>query len=315
MTRGPLAALLILVAAVSAAACLSRDRPLDRGTPPVHVVRGAPSACDPLSAPGAQVLRFAVIGDYGQAGPEEARVAALVTRWRPDFVITLGDNNYPAGEAATIDANIGQYFHAFIAPYAGAYGAGADRNRFFPNLGNHDLVTDGGAPYLDYFVLPGNERYYDVGWGNVHLFALDSDPSEPDGVTADSVQGAWLESRLKGAPERFRIVYMHHPPYSSGPHGSNGYMQWPFREWGADLILSGHDHDYERLEVDGETYVVCGLGGADEYTFGDPQAGSMVRYMNQHGAGLVEIGADLLHFRFQAVNGAVIDDLCLTAGP
>jgi len=314
--RGLRRSWLIVVALPLLGACSpSRGRPEDRGTPQARVVRGSPSRCAPLADAGAAVLRFAVIGDYGDGSSNEAEVARMVTAWRPDFVVTVGDNNYPAGEAATIDAHIGQYFHAFIAPYAGLYGAGADRNRFFPSLGNHDLLTDGGAPYLEYFVLPGNERYYDVAWGNVHLFALDSDPSEPDGVTEDSVQGAWLQARLQAATERFRIVYMHHPPYSSGPHGSTSYMQWPFRRWGANLVLSGHDHAYERLEVEGQVYIVCGLGGAPEYTFGDPKTGSEVRYVSHHGAGLVEVGADLLRFRFQAVNGAVIDDFCLMAGP
>ena len=59
-------------------------------------------------------VRFAVIGDYGIAGQPEADVAALVQSWNPDIVITTGDNNYPNGEASTIDANIGQYYHQFI---------------------------------------------------------------------------------------------------------------------------------------------------------------------------------------------------------
>lgn len=266
-------------------------------------------------APG-PIVRFAVIGDFGWAGPAEAAVAKLVEGWHPDFVITVGDNNYPAGEAATIDENIGQYFHSFVAPYAGKYGPGApDRNRFFPSLGNHDLQTGAGAPYLEYFTLPGNERYYDLAWGNVHLFALDSDPSEPDGVTADSAQATWLRARLATAAEPFRIVYMHHPPYSSGPHGSNGYMQWPFREWGVDLVLSGHDHDYERLQVDGEVYIVCGLGGAPEYTFASSTPGSLVQFTGRSGAGLIEVAGDRLRFRFKTTAGTVIDDVCLTSAP
>src|SRR5262245_17274080 len=58
--------------------------------------------------------RFAVIGDYGSAGPVEADVAALVKSWNPDFIVTVGDNNYTSGSAATIDANIGQYYHDYI---------------------------------------------------------------------------------------------------------------------------------------------------------------------------------------------------------
>ena len=84
------------------------------------------------------MTRFAVIGDFGLAGQPEADVASLVKSWEPELIITTGDNNYPDGEAETIDDNIGQYYQAFIYPYHGAYGPGAEVNRFFPTLGNHD---------------------------------------------------------------------------------------------------------------------------------------------------------------------------------
>lgn len=61
--------------------------------------------------------RFAVIGDYGSGRPQEQDVANLVKSWNPDFIITTGDNNYPNGEASTIDPNIGQFYHDFIYPY------------------------------------------------------------------------------------------------------------------------------------------------------------------------------------------------------
>src|SRR5581483_888244 len=140
-------------------------------------------------------VRFAVIGDYGRAGQPERDVAELVKGWSPDFVITVGDNNYEDGAASTIDQNVGQYYHDFIGPYLGSYGEGAATNRFFPVLGNHDWQAAGARPYLDYFTLPGNERYYEVAYGPVHLFALDSDPSEPDGVRSDSAQANWLRAR------------------------------------------------------------------------------------------------------------------------
>src|SRR3990172_7062669 len=128
-----------------------------------------PAAVTPLSSatpiitpsPQPQSVMFAVIGDYGENNSSEADVAALVHGWQPDFIITVGDNNYPLGAAETIDVNVGQYYHDFIYPYTGAYGGGADVNRFFPTLGNHDWYTQDAQPYLDYFTLPGNERYYD----------------------------------------------------------------------------------------------------------------------------------------------------------
>src|SRR5262249_28396187 len=69
--------------------------------------------------------RFAVIGDYGLAGTPEQQVANLVQGWNPSLILTLGDNNYPNGDASTIDQNVGQYYHNYISPYTGSYGSGA----------------------------------------------------------------------------------------------------------------------------------------------------------------------------------------------
>ena len=253
--------------------------------------------------------RFAVIGDYGTAGPNEASVAALVAGWNPEFVITAGDNNYVFGDQSTIDANIGQYYSAFIHPYTGTYGSGGTVNRFFPSLGNHDWYTAGAAPYLAYFTLPGNERYYEFVRGPVRFFALDSDPSEPDGILATSNQAAWLRARLAASTSPFNVVYFHHPPYSSSSvHGNTVEMQWPFREWGADLVIAGHDHSFERLVRDGFPYYVCGTGGYTLYALGPvPVSGSAARFNSDFGAMIVEADESFLTAKFVTQGGAQMD--------
>ncbi|KUG08772.1 metallophosphoesterase family protein [Solirubrum puertoriconensis] len=142
--------------------------------------------------------RFACIGDYGFEGQPLRDVSNMIKSWNPEFIITTGDNNYESGEAATIDRNIGQYFHDYIFPYAGAYGTASPKaeNRFFPSIGNHDVYTENGKPYRDFFTLPGNERYYEFTRGNLHFFVLNSDPSEPDGTSSTSVQGQWLKQKM-----------------------------------------------------------------------------------------------------------------------
>jgi len=252
-------------------------------------------------------LRFAVIGDYGAGGQPEANVAGLVAGWQPELIITTGDNNYPSGSADTIDANIGQFYHAYIYPYLGGYGAGADQNRFFPSLGNHDWVAANAQPYLDYFTLPGNERYYDFTWGPVHFFALDSDPSEPDGVGSSSPQAVWLQNALAGSTRPWQIVYFHTAPYSSGRHGSTEWMRWPYKDWGADAVLAGHDHTYERLSIGGLPYFVNGLGGGGIYQFVNILDGSQVRYNAGHGAMLVEATDSQITFQFISSQGEVVD--------
>jgi hypothetical protein len=262
-------------------------------------------------AHGQSSVRFAVIGDFGAAGQPAQDVAALVQSWTPDFIVTTGDNNYPDGAASTIDDNVGQYYHAYIFPYAGAWGAGAAVNRFFPVLGNHDWNTAGAQPYRDYFTLPGNERYYETVKGPVHLFVVDSDPHEPDGNTAASIQGQWLQSRLAASTAPWKLVFMHHSPYSSGPHGSSVWMQWPFQAWGADAVLSGHDHLYERFAL-GIPYFVNGLGGNPAlYEFQTVQPGSQARFTGEFGAMQVVARDDRIDFRFYRRNGALVDSLTL----
>lgn len=253
-------------------------------------------------------VRIAVIGDFGLDGAPEANVAKLVHGWAPDFVVTTGDNNYPDGDASTIDANIGKYYHDFIASYGGTFGAGAKENRFFPSLGNHDWRTGSIEPFLSYFTLPGNERYYEVSWGPVDVFVLDSDSREPDGVTADSVQAQWLQHALAAADGPWKIVVMHHPPYSSGDHGSTEALQWPYAEWGATAVLAGHDHHYERIEQNGIVYYINGLGGFPErYRIGTPVPGSIVRYNEDYGAMLITADREHITFEFVTHAGDVVD--------
>jgi tartrate-resistant acid phosphatase type 5 len=273
-----------------------------------------PTVSEPVDTPSPEptaltspAVVFAAIGDYGSGDREEADVAHLILSWQPDFIITLGDNNYPSGAADHMDAAVGQFFHSYIDPYKGSYGAGAEVNRFFPSLGNHDLVTDHGQPYYDYFTLPGNERYYDFIWGSLHCFALNTNDSEPDGVGASSVQAQWLKAGLSASTSAWNIVYMHYPPYSSGLHGSTDWARWPYAEWGADAVLAGHDHTYERLEVNGLTYFVNGLGGAGRYNFMNILEGSLARYNTDYGAMRVEAMDTHILFEFINRSNEVVD--------
>lgn len=278
--------------------------------PLVKPLRPVQVAMQPRAA---GVTRLAVIGDFGANNQAEADVATLVAGWQPDAVLTVGDNNYPDGSATTIDANIGKYYAAFIHPYQGDYGPGATSNRFFPALGNHDWRTTRGAPplpypSLDYFALPGNERYYDVIVGPVHVFVVDSDPHEPDGIEATSFQADWLRNALQESTAPWRIVAMHHPPYSSSTvHGSTPALQWPYASWGATAVLAGHDHSYERILRDGIVYFVNGIGGADLYPLGAPVAGSQLRFNADYGAMLIEATTEVMTYTLATRTGAIQD--------
>jgi fibronectin type 3 domain-containing protein len=267
-------------------------------------------------------VRFAVIGDFGCDCSAELDVATLVKSWNPDFITTTGDNNYPLGEASTMDAAVGKYYHDFMYPYTGSYGVGPDINRFFPSLGNHDWgdgyinpPATGVQPYLDYFSLPGNERYYDVVWGPVHIFVIDSYGHEPDGTSSTSVQANWLKSQLAASTATWKLVYFHHPPYSSGSHGSTVYMQWPFQAWGATAVLTGHSHLYERVTQNNFVYFVNGLGGASRDAVRVIAPGSQIRYFADWGAMLVNASRDQIDFQFITRTGMVIDSYTIYSAP
>jgi len=256
--------------------------------------------------------KFAAIGDYGYAGVSEAAVANLVDSWNVDFIITLGDNNYPLGESSTIDENIGQYYHEYINSYQGTYGSGSSTQKFFPSLGNHDYYTDSAKAYFQYFTLAGNERYYDFVKGDIHFFVLNSDLNEPDGTDSSSVQAQWLKNKISTSASKWNIVYCHNAPYcSDNYHGSHPYMQWPFKGWGADIVLTGHSHVYERVIVNNFPYIVNGLGGASRYSFLTPVAGSVVRYNSDFGALLGQASGDSLNFQFIDITGTQIDSYSL----
>lgn len=262
--------------------------------------------------PQTPLYKFASIGDYGKDGANEQAVSGLVRSWSPDLVFTLGDNNYENGATSTIDINIGKYYHEFIYPYTGSYGQGDTVNRFFPSLGNHDWITAGAVPYLNYFALPNNERYYDFVKGSVHFYSIDSDPHETDGIDSSSVQAQWLKSRLAASTERWKIVYFHHPPFTSGStHGPTPALRWPFKNWGASIVMSGHEHIYERLNIDSLTYIINGLGGKSIYPMGTPVTGSLVRYNADYGAMLLNVYNDSINFKFINRSGNIIDNFTL----
>ena len=286
----------------------------------VHHVSAAKNEGTPVNAKDminllqAENTVFAVIGDYGLASQNEADVANLVKSWNPNFIVTVGDNNYQKGLAETIDQNIGQYYHDYIFNYKGKYGGSSSINRFFPALGNHDWGNNGIKPYLEYFTLPGNERYYDFVGGSIRFFILDSDPNEPDETSATSKQAKWLKSGLASSTSLFNIVVVHHAPYSSGLHGSSGYMQWPFKGWGADAVLSGHDHTYERLLIGDLPYFVNGLGGSSFYNFGTTVSGSQIRFNQDYGAMRVETNGASIKFQFFTRSNILIDEYTISKG-
>jgi tartrate-resistant acid phosphatase type 5 len=254
---------------------------------------------------------IAIIGDYGVNNSNEAAVAALVKSWKPDAVFTTGDNNYETGSARSIDQNIGKYYAEFIYPYRGKYSVKnpVKVNRFFPSLGNHDWDISA-KPYYNYFQLPGNERYYDIHFGEAHFFVINSNSGEVDGISQSSRQALWLQQGLAKSQARYKFVVFHHPPYTSeSDHGPEAKLQWPFQAWGATAVFTGHNHFYERLSVNGFPYFVNGAGGQDLYPIHQISSASLVRVENQFGAQKLELDCGSAVVRFFTTSGVSRDVL------
>lgn len=255
--------------------------------------------------------KFAIVGDFrGSASCDTTNVSDLVKSWNPDFIVTTGDLSDP--NCRPIDEEIGQYFSDYIFPYYGSYGSTATENRFLSCLGNHDQYGDGLNNYLNFFTLPGVERYYDTLIGNVHIFVLNSSGTEPDGPFYYSNQGMWLQEVMENSTATWQIVFFHHPPYTSGMHGNSTWMQWPFAEWGADAVFSGHDHEYEKLYVNGLFYFVAGIGGGDLRPFYTLSEYSIKRVDSIRGALLCNAYPDSLVIECLSETDSLLDKQVIT---
>jgi uncharacterized protein (TIGR03382 family) len=275
--------------------------------------------------PGTRRVHFAAVGDFGTGGEQQKAVFARMASARPELLVALGDNAYASGTEAELQNNL-------FAPMASLLPAVP----FFPVAGNHEYVTDQSQPYLDNFYLPdessGTERYYSFDWGHVHFVGLDS--SCAIGLASKArctlaAQKAWVEKDLAQSDAAWKVVYFHHPPWSSGAHGSQLTMRREFdplfQKYGVDLVLSGHDHNYERShpmvgdEVAaagkrGIPYLVVGGGGANlrDFTTSSKPSWSAVRNNSDYGFLNVDVIEGTLTAKLQTIDGKVADSFTLT---
>ncbi|WCM56362.1 metallophosphoesterase family protein [Microbacterium sp. EF45047] len=208
---------------------------------------------------------FAIITDYGNCDSGSRAVADMVMTWSVSLVATAGDNTQGTANCLPFIQSVHDYYGRFLSGPGGP--------RFFPVPGNHDYDNEGAGieAYRDYFSYlepwSGKTTWYQVATGDVHLFMIDS---ETQGDALEK-QRMWLKRALTDVsethPDHWSIVIFHRPPFTSGPHEANTAMRpqagWNYGEWGADLIVNGHQHVLEELHVDGLTYLVAGVGASD----------------------------------------------------
>src|SRR4051794_19407341 len=249
-------------------------------------------------------LKFAAIGDNGTGDKPQYDIASQMSSWHGKFpfemVMMLGDNMYGSQKPK-------DFVEKFENPYKPLLEAGV---KFYAALGNHDNQSNR-------FYKPWNmngERYYAYTKRNVKFFVLDSDYMDPK-------QLQWIDDELKASRDDWKIVYFHHPLYSSGGrHGSEVDLRVTleplFVKYGVNVVYAGHDHIYERIKPQkGIYYFVAGSSG--QLRSGDLKKSAITEtgYDQDQVFMLNEIDKDELFFQAITRSGKTIDAGVITRQP
>jgi hypothetical protein len=265
------------------------------------------------SKPAEQVdIVSAFIADWGNAanGTAMADVATRVKSWNPEYIVSGGDNIYsPLASFAHVTTQYGSYV----------------AERFYSAIQNHDYDEPAGGidDYFDFFVQNQGQMYYTFQRGSIQWFMLNTEPmSERPDNTGDpesmeeGPQGIWLRQQLLQSTALWKIVVSGNPPYSSTTRvlnqGGRAYMRLPYAAWGANAVMSGDAHGYERCIVDNFPYFVGGWSGTGLIGFGNPgmATGSRVRYSTKNGAiKITSRRGDIDQLLFEAIthDGTTVD--------
>ena len=284
----------------------------------VLLVAGCGSRHDTASAqgvdrpPAVRGVRVVAVGDIacppGRAvtatSCQQAATARLAARFRPRFVVPLGDQQYENGQLSD-----------YRSTYARTWGRFTGISRPVP--GNHDYHVGGAAGYFAYFQQetspPG---YYAFNAGRWRIYALNSNCSDVD----CGAEAAWLNQDMTAHPRACSAIAMHHPRYSSGAqHGDSPEVAplWQVAvNHHADLALAGHDHEYERframdatghLSRRGLVSFVVGTGGKALYAKGRTHLGSVIFANRRFGVLDLRLGPRGYAWRFKTIAGRTLD--------
>ena len=260
------------------------------------------SALAPAAAPDIRLplkpnsVRFAVVGDSGTGERPQYETAAQMAEYHSafpfDFVLMLGDNIYGGKSPA-------DFRRKFEEPYRPLLDAGV---KFYASLGNHDETNE---RLYKPFNMAG-KRYYSFRKGGAEFLALDSNYMDPQ-------QLEWITSQLEDAGTDWKICFFHHPLYSHGKmHGSDldlrKQLEPIFRREGVNVVLSGHEHDYERVKPqNGIAYFVLGSSGQLRSGGLRPSPETAKGFDTDRAFALVEISGDQLYFEAVSRTGLVVD--------
>jgi hypothetical protein len=301
--RMSLGVALLWIAAACTHAQAPSAKPVAGPNPTLHTVS---SAIQPnRSRPHPRTIVAA--GDISATSIAHQRETSnLVRRLGPTRVLALGDLQY----------NVGAYddFRAYYDPTWGRF-----KGRTIPAPGNHEYETPDAAGYFRYFgdaAAPHGRSYFSVNVGRWHLISLNSN-IDRDGK---SPQARWLRRDLRATTSDCMLAFWHHPLFSSGSHHGGDDSVLPF--WRAlfharaDVVLNGHEHNYERFarqapnghaNRNGIREYVSGAGGKSLYPFASAQPHSQDRVEGRYGVLEMVLRSHSYTWRFVAVGGAVLD--------
>jgi hypothetical protein len=242
-------------------------------------------------------VKFAVIGDTGTGTSKQHDLADVMVRYHGgfpfEFVLMMGDNLYGGESATDFEAKFSEPYRQLLAQNV----------KFYATLGNHDMALQ--TNYVN-FNRNGKE-YYRFKKGNVAFYSLNSN-------YMDKKQVKWLEDELAKDTSEWKVAFMHHPPYSSGgKHGSDAQLREViepiFVKYGVNVVLTGHDHFYERIVPQkGIYYFVSGAGG--KLRSGDIKKGTGLTakgFDRDMSFMLFEVDGDRMFFQVLSRTGETVD--------
>jgi calcineurin-like phosphoesterase family protein len=275
------------------------------------------------SKPFTLLIMFLLIVSLAQTAPLQAEAASVVLVGAGD--ISTCDNSNDEATAKLLDNISGTVFTAGDNAYPGGTYTqftncyhptwGRHKSRTKPVPGNHEYNTSGAAGYFKYF--SNTSSYYAYNLGDWRIYALNSEID----VSSTSAQVKWLKNDLTANPKRCVLAYWHKPRWSSGSHyGSNSKYQTLWKtlyDAGAELVISGHEHHYERFKEmnaygtassPGLREFVVGTGGASHYSFGSILSTSQVRNSSTYGVLKLTLNSTSYSWKFIPVAGKTFTD-------
>ena len=253
-------------------------------------------------------FRFAIYGDSREGAWTHRMIVSQILKARPDFVIHTGD----LVEFGDCEVCWDEFFR-IAAPVLRS-------SPFYPTLGNHedDQSPFAETAYFDIFHLPGIERWYAFDYGNAHFISLKADGYPANVYYPVQEQMDWLEQELANNDKPWLFVYFHLSVFTSTGEefletGLRQRLVPLFERYGVDAVFMGHKHGYERVVVNGITYITTAGGGATLYDLQQPETGSQAAARAYHFT-LIDISGDRLHGQAVDRFGKVIDAFELNAG-